>query len=106
MSEQPKEMIEKPDCAQTDSTRPLSPKGREAMQGELQAYQDDLEKHEEQLFKHKARMQENRNQQAVDETEAEIRKTDNLLFETVQKKHGIKPDQDESTKEYEVMDAH
>lgn len=97
MSDQSNKMIEKPDAAQTDSSKPLSSKGIDAFQGELQAYQDDMEKYEEQLFKHKARMHEIGNPQAENKTEAEIRERQKQLNGIVQKKYRIKPDPSEST---------
>jgi hypothetical protein len=99
MSDIPDDTPEKQDVKQTESLKPLSAGGREAMQSDITAYQRDLEKYIEELNKHKTRMQEIGNQQAVTETDDEIQKINQILYENVQKKHGIEPGQGKDTAE-------
>lgn len=88
--------ISEPSALKDDSQ--LGPQGRASMQGDeksapsdTQVYIDDLQKHQEDLYKHRERMLEIGNLEALNETDQDIKKINQILYEQVQKKNNITP---------------
>lgn len=99
MSDIPPETNEIQETTQAGSDQDLTPEGRAAMQNsaevppeEQDAYIDDLTRYEEELFRYREQMRQQGNWDAAEQADREIEKIDRILFEQVQKKHGVKPE--------------
>lgn len=95
-SESP-ETKETPEHSTPEKTAPLGPKGRAAMQDSRSVddlYIRDQEQYLDKLFKYKLDMQKINNQQAVNDTDEEIKIVNERIMQTLQKKYNAQSDKE------------